>query len=137
MPPNTLKIDRTTRWGNPFKVGGAATDPATGRRIRVTSREMAVSLFARWLRTLAGRALAGEARRALKGRNLACWCPPGGPCHGDVLLRVVNGARSARDRKSAKAQRGSKGKARSSKLQPAKLQTSSKLQIPGGRPRER
>ena len=21
MPPNTVKVDRTTRWGNPFRVG--------------------------------------------------------------------------------------------------------------------
>ena len=75
MPANSLKVDRTTRWGNPFRVGHTAVHPATGRRIRVTSRAMAVELFARWLRTPAGRALAKEARRALKGKNLACWCP--------------------------------------------------------------
>jgi hypothetical protein len=108
MPANTLKVDRTTRWGNPFKVGATAVHPATGRRIRVASRAMAVELFAGYLRTPAGRALAKEARRALKGRNLACWCPLGGPCHGDVLLRVVN----AGDRSTAKTQRGSKSRAK-------------------------
>lgn len=24
----------------------------------------------------------------LRGRNLACWCRPGDPCHGDVLLEL-------------------------------------------------
>jgi hypothetical protein len=31
--------------------------------------------------------LIAAARRDLAGRDLACWCPEGVPCHGDVLLR--------------------------------------------------
>lgn len=27
----------------------------------------------------------------LAGRDLACWCNPGDPCHADVLLEVANG----------------------------------------------
>ncbi|UXU75524.1 MULTISPECIES: DUF4326 domain-containing protein [unclassified Paracoccus (in: a-proteobacteria)] len=27
---------------------------------------------------------------ALRGRPLACWCPPGCPCHADVLLDLAN-----------------------------------------------
>ena len=30
------------------------------------------------------------ARRELAGKNLACWCKPGEPCHGDVLLEIAN-----------------------------------------------
>jgi len=26
----------------------------------------------------------------LKGKNLACWCKPGEPCHADVLLEIAN-----------------------------------------------
>jgi len=26
----------------------------------------------------------------LKGKNLACWCKPGWPCHADVLLKIAN-----------------------------------------------
>ena len=26
----------------------------------------------------------------LRGHNLACWCKPGAPCHGDVLIDIVN-----------------------------------------------
>ena len=37
MPPNTVKVDRTTKWGNPFKVG-------PGR-----SREYAVQVFSNML----------------------------------------------------------------------------------------
>jgi uncharacterized protein DUF4326 len=31
-----------------------------------------------------------RARRELAGRDLACWCTIGEPCHADVLLEVVN-----------------------------------------------
>jgi hypothetical protein len=31
-----------------------------------------------------------EARQALAGRDLACWCPLDEPCHADVLLDVAN-----------------------------------------------
>lgn len=27
---------------------------------------------------------------ALRGKNLACWCKPGEPCHADVLLEIAN-----------------------------------------------
>jgi len=30
-------------------------------------------------------------RSELKGKNLACWCPLGSPCHADVLLKLANG----------------------------------------------
>lgn len=26
----------------------------------------------------------------LRGKNLACWCKPGKPCHADVLLEIAN-----------------------------------------------
>jgi hypothetical protein len=31
-----------------------------------------------------------EAVESLRGRDLACWCPPGQPCHADVLLSLAN-----------------------------------------------
>jgi hypothetical protein len=30
------------------------------------------------------------ARLELAGKNLACWCKPGEPCHADVLLEIAN-----------------------------------------------
>lgn len=26
----------------------------------------------------------------LRGKNLACWCKIGNPCHADVLLELAN-----------------------------------------------
>lgn len=31
-----------------------------------------------------------DVRRELAGKDLACWCPLGEPCHGDVLLEIAN-----------------------------------------------
>jgi len=31
-------------------------------------------------------------RAELRGKNLACWCPIGEPCHADVLLEIANKA---------------------------------------------
>lgn len=33
----------------------------------------------------------GEIKRELRGKDLACWCPLGQPCHADVLLELANG----------------------------------------------
>ena len=91
MPNNTVKVDRTTPWGNPFVVGQHGT------------REECVDLFCKML---AGLICLTEGPKPeaqldylkhvkahlaeLRGRNLACWCPPGTPCHADVLLEIAN-----------------------------------------------
>jgi hypothetical protein len=31
-----------------------------------------------------------DIRCDLAGKNLACWCKPGEPCHADVLLDLAN-----------------------------------------------
>lgn len=31
-----------------------------------------------------------EAMETLRGKDLACWCKLGEPCHGDVLLELAN-----------------------------------------------
>ena len=32
-----------------------------------------------------------EIKAELRGKNLACYCKPGDPCHADVLLDIANG----------------------------------------------
>jgi hypothetical protein len=82
MPPNTVKVDRTTPFGNPFPKPAKATGEWRGS---------VVAQFAEWLANTAdGQALQVRARAELAGKNLACWCPPG-PCHADIWLKVVNG----------------------------------------------
>lgn len=73
MPANTLKVDRSTKWGNPFY--------AHGDGIRM-DRALAVRLFERHLEQCGGYTNGKkpsvtllQIRRELAGKNLACWCP--------------------------------------------------------------
>lgn len=70
MPANTVKVDRSTKWGNPWTAANSGRiDPAlkfaceTAPRLNLSE---------------------------LRGKNLACWCKPGAPCHADVLLELAN-----------------------------------------------
>lgn len=89
MPPDTVKVGRPGYFGNPFIGQHAAND------------------YRRWL---TGKMRRGEFQRkntrplvlfsdktnvkremvCLRGKNLACWCKIGTPCHADVLLELAN-----------------------------------------------
>jgi len=75
LPPNTVVVSRPSKWGNPF------VSP---------DRADAVSRYRSWL--LEQLATGRLELSPLRGRNLACWCPPGEPCHADVLLELANPA---------------------------------------------
>lgn len=90
MPPDTVKVDRTTPWGNPFVVG----KPGGAYTAKVMDRRHAWQLY----RSVAvhNTKLIEAARRDLRGKNLACWCSlPTEPyepdcCHAAVLLELAN-----------------------------------------------
>lgn len=89
MPPNTVKVDRTTKWGNPF-VPGKDNPMIPGRKVE--DRRHAFVLY----RSVAAdnEALVAAARAELRGKNLACWCAFDDPyedaCHAAVLLKIAN-----------------------------------------------
>lgn len=88
MPENTVKVCRPGRFGNPFKVG--AEQFVAGGPPRIMTAETAVKRFEFWVTKDLG---AHEIRQwlpTLKGKNLACWCKLGEPCHADVLIRLAN-----------------------------------------------
>ncbi|GJL93074.1 DUF4326 domain-containing protein [Hyphococcus sp.] len=79
-PANTVVVSRPSKWGNEAKVG---------ERIGafITDHKRAVDYYEKHvLPDLLKRHDITE----LKGKNLACWCPPGSACHADVLLRLAN-----------------------------------------------
>lgn len=88
MPPNTMKVDRTTRWGNHIVVGserGIGYGPWTA--------EDAVAVFRSETEQSMQERPSGEPPldlSPLRGKNLACWCPIGSPCHADVLIELAN-----------------------------------------------
>ena len=84
LPANTVIVSRPSPFGNIFRTEGMTGSP-WARRLQATAD------FLWWLEhTDPGRELLARARRDLRGKNLACWCPIGEPCHADVLLEAVN-----------------------------------------------
>lgn len=83
MPPNTVKVDRSTKWGNVYRVGQfkdfTAADAVEAFRFRLKEN---LHFDARGINASIGE---------LRGKNLACWCKEGQPCHADVLLEIANG----------------------------------------------
>jgi hypothetical protein len=87
MPENTVKVDRSTRWGNPFRMADLWFP---GQNTQAEATRMAVDHFRDWLARPAQVGLAAEIKEKLRGKNLACWCKPCTPCHADVLLEIAN-----------------------------------------------
>jgi hypothetical protein len=90
MPTNTVKVDRTTQWGNVVKVGSeASVEGIDGNRYTVTvTPAIAVAIHRQVVED-------GLKRNPghlddLRGKNLACWCRLGEPCHAGTLLELAN-----------------------------------------------
>lgn len=87
-PPNTVLVSRPSIWGNPFTV----------EKDHPWKNEAWAGLqYSFWIDRLEefpgkpAPPTEEEIRAALRGKNLACWCKPGAPCHADVLLEIANG----------------------------------------------
>lgn len=94
-PENAVIVDRTSRYGNPYRVG----DPNIPDR-QAAARRFAAGLAARRRGelTLWGGAYPSDEEivERLRGRDLACPCPLPGPgepdhCHAVELIRIANG----------------------------------------------
>lgn len=92
MPEGAVYVGRGSPWGNPFVVGrdGTAAEcvqlyaALLGGLICISAKAGAIEQ----------RAVLDHARahlQDLRGRDLACWCRPGAPCHADLLLDLANG----------------------------------------------
>lgn len=92
MPADTIKVDRTTAWGNPFIVGQHGTRAECVRLFEMLANGyVCLSKGVDLARTQSDFLKAwAERRHELRGKHLACWCPQGAPCHADVLLRLAN-----------------------------------------------
>lgn len=98
LPENTVKVDRSTKWGNPFVAGRDGTQAECVEAFGFLAGEQArLQVLDRMLVPSAGLEAAEKMLEGLKanpaplrGKNLACWCSLDEPCHADVLLRLVN-----------------------------------------------
>jgi len=81
-PRDTMKVDRSTAYGNPWRAGMYKDFTAAD----------AVAYFRRWMAGDLSLRSAGKPPDIglLRGKSLACWCKLGEPCHADVLLELAN-----------------------------------------------
>lgn len=80
-PAEAVYIGRGSPWGNPFVIGKDGDRAAVIAKFEESAR--AQPDFVR------------RVQRALKGRDLVCFCAPAA-CHGDVLIKLVREAEEAR-----------------------------------------
>ena len=73
LPDNTVKVDRSTPWGNPFRPNCPP--------LYLTDAEC-LTKFEDHAATID--------LVPLRGKHLACWCALDAPCHADTLLRLAN-----------------------------------------------
>lgn len=89
LPPDVVRIDRSSRWGNPYVIGQAldVRAPEGGSILTASAtRDQVITAFD-WY---------AEARLRvephwldpLEGKRLACWCAPLS-CHGDMLAMLI------------------------------------------------
>lgn len=85
-----VRIDRKTKWGNPFIIGKDGTRDEVIKQFEcwVVEQEHLMSSL-------------GE----LKGKRLGCWCKPG-RCHGDVLARLADEFKDPKENKDPGAMCG-------------------------------
>lgn len=69
-------MTRPTKWGNPYPLDLGRSVAVRRYRDDLLAGRLAVSI--------------DDARRELRGRDLACYCPLDEPCHADVLLEVAS-----------------------------------------------
>jgi len=91
MPEGAVYVGRPSKWGNTWKVG-STIDGSQGCRGLYVDAPLAVDLFRTWV--LQDEFFRALVRTELAGKDLACWCPLGWPCHADVLLEIANGGAS-------------------------------------------
>jgi hypothetical protein len=89
MPPNTISVTRPGEWGNPHAVTYQGVDKGKYAQQAVDRFER--DLVNGTILDKHGKPLINRIGE-LRGKNLACFCPIGQPCHRDVLLKLANTA---------------------------------------------
>jgi Domain of unknown function (DUF4326) len=76
LPPDVVVVTRPTKWGNPYPLDLGRAEAVRRYREDLLAGRLKVTVE--------------DAKRELRGRDVACYCPLVGPCHAGVLLEVAN-----------------------------------------------
>ena len=98
MPENTVYVGRPSIFGNPFTpktVWGDVPYLLAKKTFKGfqnqdwdVDKEVGLDACLKLFKTWAIENLTNL--EMLRGKNLACWCKEGEPCHADVLLELAN-----------------------------------------------
>jgi hypothetical protein len=105
MPPDAIKCDRSTQWGNRFAIIGPVrsfdekgVEHAPFWHIRhyyglfsneSAARTKSLELYAEWLAHADQVPFRNRIRRAFAKRRPACWCRHDQACHADLIAMVA------------------------------------------------
>lgn len=76
IPDDAILVDRTTPWGNPYKLGVDG------------GLEQVAKLYIQYL--IDNPSLVENIKINLKGKDLVCWCVPEQRCHAELLILLAN-----------------------------------------------
>lgn len=103
MPKGVVYVGRPSFWGNPYLLsdfGPQALDLYRNTAQGIWNSRLldglpdalvstAYQSHFEW-RARARHILLSEIQLLLRGKDLACWCKEGAPCHADILLELAN-----------------------------------------------
>jgi hypothetical protein len=72
--PGDVRIDRATKWGNPFRLHNEAF------------RDVVINKYEEYLRANPG--LLRDLSLLSGAKRLGCWCKPKA-CHGDIIIKIM------------------------------------------------
>lgn len=92
MPAGAVYVGRQTEWGNVFSVGLVVCNCRSAEECSHNTfrRETAAEAVADFRAIPRSEKALNRIRDALRGKDLACFCPLDQPCHADVLLEIAN-----------------------------------------------
>lgn len=97
MPSSAIYVGRPTVYANPYKIKpapgyrwGVWFTPAENWSAFCQTPEDAHATAIHLFREAALPLIPTRKIMALRGHDLACWCPEHLPCHADVLLELAN-----------------------------------------------
>lgn len=99
MPENTIYVGRGTKWGNPMKVIGkkvfvqrfhSKTWVPFDNIVHDNVKKFAITWYQKFMNSNSKKHPKKYDLSELKGKNLACFCKEGEPCHADVLIELAN-----------------------------------------------